>query len=101
MNTADNDPLHAAINAGLANIVKALADEGGSGTLGSRYRAEEGCWKVLIFPKPVELVGGADDGEIVAPGFSLDLDGLRSLFERVDDFSWQALGLNPKPRQDR
>jgi hypothetical protein len=28
----------------------------------------------------------------VAPGFSLDLEGLRSLFGRVDDFSWQAFG---------
>jgi hypothetical protein len=82
----------------LDDLVQAVAenmtDESGPGTLGSRYREEDGCWEILIYPTPVELVGGAEDGEIVAPGFSLDLDGLRSLFERVDDFSWQALGLN-------
>ncbi|MGO8745091.1 MAG: hypothetical protein ACLQNE_03790 [Thermoguttaceae bacterium] len=80
------------------DLVEAVAgimtDESGPGTLGSRYREEDGCWEILIYPTPVELVGGAEDGEIVAPGFSLDLDGLRSQFERVDDFSWQALGLN-------
>ena len=82
----------------LDDLVEAVAgnmtDESGPGTLGSRYREEDGCWEILIYPTPVELVGGAEDGEIVAPGFSLDLDGLRSLFERVNDFSWQALGLN-------
>ncbi len=82
----------------LDDLVEAVAgkmtDESGPGTLGSRYREEDGCWEILIYPMPVELVGGAEDGGIVAPGFSLDLDGLRSLFERVDDFSWQSLGLS-------
>ena len=47
---------------------------------------------VVIYPKPVELVGGAEDGEIVAPDFSLDLEELRGEFERVDAVSWQSLG---------
>ena len=69
-----------------------MTADGAPGPLGFLYREEEGSWELVIYPKPVELVGGAEDGEIVAPGFSLDLEGLRSLFERVDDFSWQALG---------
>ena len=71
-----------------------MTDAGGPGTLGYRCREEEGFWEVAIYPKPVELVGGAEDGEVVAPGFSLDLEALRSLFERVDAFSWVALGLS-------
>jgi len=64
------------------------------GPLGFRFWEDEGCWVVLIYPRPVELVGGSVDGEVVAPGFSLDLEELRSLFDRVDACSWQTLGFN-------
>jgi hypothetical protein len=30
----------------------------------------------------------------VAPGFTLDLEGLRAAFDRVDDLGWNALGLH-------
>ncbi|HEV2973074.1 MAG TPA: hypothetical protein VGY55_24115 [Pirellulales bacterium] len=81
----------------LNEMVEAVADhvtaDGVAGPLGVRYSEEDGIWVVLIYLPPVELIGGANDGEIVAPGFFLDLDGLRSMFDRVDDFSWQAFGL--------
>jgi hypothetical protein len=67
------------------------------GPLGYRYGEEEGIWEVDVYPTPVELVGGASDGEIVAPGFSLDLETLRELFDRVDNFGWQSAGF---PRGD-
>jgi hypothetical protein len=62
------------------------------GPLGFRYGEEDGFWEVMLYPVPVELVGGAVDGEVVAPGFTLDLERLRSAFERVDGFSWNSLG---------
>jgi hypothetical protein len=49
-------------------------------------------WEVMVYPTPVELVGGALDGQVVAPGFCLDIEGLRSLFEQVTDSGWDALG---------
>jgi hypothetical protein len=64
----------------------------GPGPLGFLYQEEEGVWEIVIYPKPVELIGGADDGDIVVPGFSLDLEDLRGEFERVDAVSWQSLG---------
>jgi hypothetical protein len=64
----------------------------GPGPLGFLYQEEEGVWEIVIYPKPVELIGGADDGDIVAPGFSLDLEDLRGEFERVDAVSRQSLG---------
>jgi hypothetical protein len=64
------------------------------GPLGLRYREEDGCWEVWVYPTPVELVGGAVDGEVVSPGFTLDLEELRSAFESVVAFSWNALALN-------
>ena len=64
------------------------------GPLGLRYQEEEGFWEVLVYPTPVELVGGAHDGEVVVPGFRLDLQRLRQEFESVVAFGWNALGLN-------
>src|SRR5580765_836507 len=64
------------------------------GPLAMRYREEEGFWEVWIYPAPVELVGGAQDGAMVAPGFELDLEQLRDSFESVVAFGWNALGLN-------
>lgn len=42
----------------------------------------------------MELVGGRHDGEIVLPGFTLDLEELRSRFESITDLGWNALGFN-------
>ena len=65
------------------------------GPLGYRYGEEEGFWEVIVYPTPVELVGGAVDGEVVAPGFTLDLEGLRSGFDSIVDSRWNALGTIP------
>jgi hypothetical protein len=56
------------------------------------HREEEGFWEVDIFPEAIELVGGANDGAVVNPLFSIDLERLRSVFEKVDDFGWNAFG---------
>ena len=69
-----------------------ITADGVTGPLGVRYSEEEGIWVVLVYLSPVELIGGAHDGEIVAPGFFLDLEGLRSLFDRVNDFTWRGFG---------
>jgi hypothetical protein len=55
---------------------------------------EDGFWEVWIYPTPVELVGGAHDGEVVVAGFHLDLEQLRLQFDSVVAFGWNALGLN-------
>jgi hypothetical protein len=63
------------------------------GPLGQRYREAEGLWEVWLYPTPVELVGGQHDGEVVVPGFSLDLEQLRERFDTVVALNWNALGL--------
>src|SRR5207302_122175 len=63
------------------------------GPVGLRYREEDGFWEVMMYPTPVELLGGAHDGAVVIPGFSLDLERLRSAFDSIHDFGWSALGL--------
>lgn len=74
-----------------------LSADTAMGPMGFRYHEEDGFWEVLIFPTPVELLGGAHDGAVVAPGFSLDLEGLRGEFDEVTAFSWQALGFADGP----
>jgi hypothetical protein len=56
------------------------------GALGWRYHAEE---------ELVALVGGEHDGAIVIPGFSLDVQALQAVFERVTALSWHAQDVGP------
>jgi hypothetical protein len=84
----------------LNGLVEAVADamtsHGVPGPLGFRFREEDGAWDVLVYPVPVELVGGAHDGGVVSPCFSLDLERVRSAFSRVDDVSWVAHAAGPE-----
>jgi hypothetical protein len=64
------------------------------GPLGCRYGVEDDFVDVTVYPTLTELVGGAVDGEIMEPDFSLDLNQLRTIFDQVNDFGWQALGKN-------
>src|SRR5262245_57080787 len=80
---------------GLLEAVSACVEvTSAMGPLGYRYREEDGFWEIWIYPTPVELVGGAHDGAVVAPDFSLDLEELRSFFDSIEALGWHALGLN-------
>ncbi len=57
------------------------------------YSTKEEITELIIFPTPVELVGGAVDGAVVVAGFSLDLHTLQAAFERLDAVYWQAHSL--------
>ena len=80
----------------LHGLVKAIADcmeaDSPTGPLGYRYGEDDGFWEIELYPTPVELIGGAADGEVVAPGFSLDIEQIRMLFNRIDAVAWQSLG---------
>ena len=82
------------LNTLLEEIGGCMEADSPMGPLGLRYREEEGFWEVWLYPTPVELVGGRHDGEVVVPGFSLDLEQLCDCFESVVEFHWNALGLN-------
>ena len=84
----------------LNSLVEVVADattsQGVPGPLGFRYSEEDGFWDVLVYPLPVELVGGAHDGGVVSPCFSLDLEEVRAAFTRVDDVAWNAHAAGPE-----
>ena len=65
------------------------------GPLGFRWWEEDQFWEVIVYPTPLELVGGAADGELVSPGFSLDLQDLWSTFEELIDINWCAHAFGP------
>jgi hypothetical protein len=86
------------VPAWLDELVEAVAGcltaDSPMGPLGFRYDEADEFWEIVVYPTPVELLGGAHDGAVVAPGFALDLERLRAAFDRVDDFGWNALGLH-------
>ena len=52
----------------VTNVAVNMEADGVPGPLGMQYSREEGFWQVTVFPQPVELVGGADDGQKRIPG---------------------------------
>ena len=62
------------------------------GAMGWRYHEEDEFAELVVYPTPVELVGVVHDGAIVIPGFSLDVQALQALFERVTALQWHAQG---------
>jgi hypothetical protein len=62
------------------------------GTFGYRYgdADEDGLWEILLYPTPVELHGGTEDGALVAPRFSLDVKAVCDAFDVVDSLYWTA-----------
>src|SRR5262249_19451653 len=76
-------------------ISECVEAQSSMGPLGYRYLAQGDPWELMVYPTPVELVGGADDGAVVNPGFSLDLQALLAHFDRVEAFQWYPIGLGP------
>ena len=83
----------------MENLVEVISEcveaQSPMGPLGYRYLAQGDPWELMVYPTPVELVGGADDGAVVNPGFSLDLQALLAHFDRVEAFQWYPSGLGP------
>ncbi|MEK6238921.1 MAG: hypothetical protein N2C14_29755 [Planctomycetales bacterium] len=44
----------------------------------AQYAEADGLYEVLVYPTPVELMGGAQDGGTATPSFSADLAALRA-----------------------
>lgn len=70
-----------------------MTAHGPIGPLGLRYRQVEGTWDALVYPLPVEMVGGAHDGGVACPSFALDLETLRAHFDRVESLGWDPHGI--------
>lgn len=58
------------------------------GPFGFRYHQDGADWELIIYPTPVELMGGAEDGTLVCSGFSLDVQLLLSRFDQVTAVQW-------------
>jgi hypothetical protein len=69
---------------------------GPEGPLGLRYRELDERWDVQIYPLPVEMVGGAHDGGLAAPGFSLDLRAIAAAFDWTGQLGWDPHGTCPE-----
>ena len=66
-----------------------------SGPLAFRWHQEDDFWEIAVYSTPGEIVGGAQDGAVIVPGFSLDMQGLISAFEKVAVFHWRSQSFGP------
>lgn len=86
-------------SAWLNTLLEAVADwmeaHHPMGAMGWRSQEEDEHMELIIYATPVALVGGAHDGTIIVPGFSLDVQALQALFEEVTALQWQAYGFGP------
>ena len=63
--------------------------------LGFRYWEEDDVTQLMVHPLSVELIGGADDGSILLPGFSLDIHSLAIAFDQIHAIYWISQGFTP------
>ncbi|MEK6233633.1 MAG: hypothetical protein N2C14_02890, partial [Planctomycetales bacterium] len=49
---------------------------------GAQYAEADGLYEVLVYPTPVELMGGAQDGGTATPSFSVDLEAFRAVLDK-------------------
>ncbi len=76
-------------------IAASMSAHGPESPLGLRYRQLDDVWDLLVYPMPVEMIGGAHDGGRACPGFSLDLESLHLAIDRVESVAWDAHGASP------
>ncbi len=58
---------------------------------GFECQLTEQGWVATLFLGAVEIVGGAQDGQLDATGFQLDLLSLMKRFDRIDQMEWNAM----------
>lgn len=76
-------------------VANAVEAHSAMGPLGLRYRQEDGFWEIMIYPTPMALRGGPEDGTVFIPGFSLDLKQLLEAFEEVITVNWTTQPFGP------
>jgi hypothetical protein len=76
-------------------VIDCMEPHHGLGPLGFSWGNESDFWEICVYPTPAELIGGAEDGAVVNPGFSLDVQELCRAFEDLRAVSWQAHPLGP------
>jgi hypothetical protein len=74
----------------LLEVVVGAVEAQAPSRVGLRFRQADAVWEVVVYLLPIELVGGAHDGEVVIPVFSVKLERLRSAFTRMDELTWEA-----------
>lgn len=61
--------------------------------LGCHYAETSEGWEITLFAASTEIIGGDQDGRRRPSRFFLDLDRVKSVFESVESYMWQAQGL--------
>lgn len=73
-------------------IRKCAGSRAPMGPLACRWSVDYGFIDLEMFPTPIELVGGPDDGAVVDPDVDFDLLRILEAFDRVDGLGWTLDG---------
>jgi len=65
------------------------------GPLAYRGHQEGDFWEIVVYFTAGEVMGGAEDGAVIVPGFSLHVQELISVFEEVKDICWCSHSFGP------
>lgn len=76
----------------LEEVAASATADTAAGPLRYRCGENQGFWEIDVYPSPVELIGGAQDGEVVEAGFTLDVEVLLACLDRVEGCTWHSLG---------
>jgi hypothetical protein len=72
-----------------------LEPHSATGPLAFRWRQEGDFWEIAVYYTPGEVIGGAEDGAVIVPGFSLHVQELISAFEKVTGACWHSHSFGP------
>lgn len=62
------------------------------GPLACRWSIDYGFVDLQVFPTPIELVGGPQDGAVIDPDLDFDLLRILDAFDRIDGIGWTLDG---------
>ena len=63
--------------------------------IGCHICQADGTWEITLFVSRTEVFGGEFDGEVVPARFVVDLSGLLTVFDQIDQSWWQPLPAGP------
>lgn len=84
----------------LQDLMSKVADSveplGAMGPIGYRWLEPNSAfnldiaWLLAVYPTPYEVAGGSNDGQLMCPGFKLNLQNLLNFFTNVQTVAWRS-----------
>jgi hypothetical protein len=80
----------------LSSLAKNVEPIGILGPLGYRWLEPgapfnlDNAWLLVVSPTPNEISGGPEDGQLMCPGFKLNIHEILKIFQDVEGLAWRS-----------